>query len=52
MLGRIQQTSFQQERIVKALIYEEHGADVLKFRDVPDPAPIAVMSLLRSLRRL
>lgn len=39
MLGRIQQTSFQQERIVKALIYEEHGADVLKFRDVPDPSP-------------
>ena len=24
---------------MKALIYEEHGADVLRFRDVPDPSP-------------
>ena len=39
MLGRIQEISFQQERIVKALIYEEHGVDVLNFRDVPDPSP-------------
>ena len=39
MLGCIQEISFQQERIVKALIYEEHGVDVLNFRDVPDPSP-------------